>query len=166
MLKLLAASSAAPFILPGRLFGADAPSENHSGCTASVGKAAVISTLFSARTIAAWWLSAAWTRDTHEAIGTTTAPPESGPQGLQGLSRAVARKDIDAVRISTLGPDHWHSIPAIATPTRAKTSFCEKPLSHTFAEGIAMVDAVQKNKRIWQTGSGSAATGSSHGLPS
>ena len=63
----------------------------------------------------------------------------------------LARKDIDAVCICT--PDHWHSIPAIAAANAGKDIFCEKPLSHTLAEGIAMVDAVQKNKRIWQTGS-------------
>jgi len=34
-----------------------------------------------------------------------------------------------------------------------KDIFCEKPLSHTLAEGIAMVEAVQRNQRIWQTGS-------------
>jgi predicted dehydrogenase len=60
-------------------------------------------------------------------------------------------KDLDAVAIST--PDHWHSIPAVAAANAKKDIFCEKPLSHTLAEGIAMVDAVQKNQRIWQTGS-------------
>ena len=63
----------------------------------------------------------------------------------------IARPDIDAVCIST--PDHWHSIPAIAAANAGKDIFCEKPLSHTLAEGIAMVEAVQRNGRIWQTGS-------------
>jgi len=60
-------------------------------------------------------------------------------------------KDLDAVCIST--PDHWHSIPAIAAANAKKDIFCEKPLSHTLGEGIAMVEAVHKNERIWQTGS-------------
>ena len=34
-----------------------------------------------------------------------------------------------------------------------KDIYCEKPLSHSFAEGVAMVEAVQTNQRIWQTGS-------------
>lgn len=63
----------------------------------------------------------------------------------------IARKDIDAVCIST--PDHWHAIPAICAAEAGKDIFCEKPLSHTLAEGIAMVRAVKKNQRIWQTGS-------------
>ena len=56
----------------------------------------------------------------------------------------IGRKDIDAVCIST--PDHWHSIPAIMAANAKKDIFCEKPLSHTLAEGIAMVEAVQKNQ--------------------
>jgi predicted dehydrogenase len=63
----------------------------------------------------------------------------------------IARKDIDAVCIST--PDHWHAIPAIMAAQASKDIYCEKPLSHSFAEGVAMVEAVKKNHRIWQTGS-------------
>ena len=42
---------------------------------------------------------------------------------------------------------------AIAAANAKKDIFCEKPLSHTLAEGIAMVEAVEHNGRIWQTGS-------------
>ena len=63
----------------------------------------------------------------------------------------IARNDIDAVCIST--PDHWHCIPAVLAARAKKDIFCEKPLSHTFAEGMAMVEAVLQNQRIWQTGS-------------
>ncbi len=63
----------------------------------------------------------------------------------------LALKDIDAVCIST--PDHWHCIPAVYAARAKKDIYCEKPLSHTFAEGVAMVEAVHKNGRIWQTGS-------------
>lgn len=63
----------------------------------------------------------------------------------------LARKDLDAVCIST--PDHWHSIPAIMAAEAGMDIFCEKPLSHTLSEGIKMVEAVSRNKRIWQTGS-------------
>ena len=66
-------------------------------------------------------------------------------------ARCSPAADIDAVCIST--PDHWHSIPAILAANAKKDIFCEKPLSHTLAEGIAMVEAVQRNGRIWQTGS-------------
>jgi predicted dehydrogenase len=72
-------------------------------------------------------------------------------KGYKDFREVLERKDIDAVCIST--PDHWHAIPAVAAANAKKDIFCEKPLSHTFAEGVAMVEAVRKNERIWQTGS-------------
>ena len=76
---------------------------------------------------------------------------DQGCKGYKDFRELLARADLDAVCIST--PDHWHSIPAIAAANAGKDIFCEKPLSHTLNEGIAMVHAVQKNGRIWQTGS-------------
>jgi predicted dehydrogenase len=72
-------------------------------------------------------------------------------KGYKDYRELLGRGDIDAVCIST--PDHWHAIPAVAAANAKKDIFCEKPLSHTFAEGVAMVTAVQANRRIWQTGS-------------
>jgi predicted dehydrogenase len=72
-------------------------------------------------------------------------------KGYNDFRELLARSDIDAVCIST--PDHWHSIPAVEAARAHKDIYCEKPLSHTLAEGIAMVDAVHKNQRVWQTGS-------------
>ena len=72
-------------------------------------------------------------------------------RGYKDFRELLARQDIDAVCIST--PDHWHSIPAIEAAKAKKDIYGEKPLSHTFAEGLAMVKAVQENGRIWQTGS-------------
>ncbi len=63
----------------------------------------------------------------------------------------LARKDIDAVVIGT--PDHWHAIPAIQAAEAGKDIYCEKPLSLTIREARAMVNAVRKNNRIFQTGS-------------
>ena len=71
--------------------------------------------------------------------------------GYRDFRDLIARTDIDAVCIST--PDHWHAITAIEAARADKDIYCEKPLSHTFAEGVAMVEAVTKNERIWQTGS-------------
>ena len=72
-------------------------------------------------------------------------------KGYGNFREVVSRKDIDAVSLGL--PDHWHSIPAIAAATNGKDIFGEKPLSHKFAEGRAMCEAVKRYGRIWQTGS-------------
>ena len=72
-------------------------------------------------------------------------------KGYKDFRELIARNDIDAVAIST--PDHWHAIQAIAAAKAGKDIFCEKPLSHTLGEGIAMVAAVAGKQPIWQTGS-------------
>jgi len=63
----------------------------------------------------------------------------------------LARDDIDAVVIST--PDHWHAATVIASAEAGKDIYCEKPLSQTIAEARAMVNAVRKYDRVFQTGS-------------
>src|SRR5579859_7655739 len=63
----------------------------------------------------------------------------------------LARTDIDAVMIAL--PDHWHGMASTEAARRGKDIYGEKPLAHTIAEQQAIVRAVQKHKRIWQTGS-------------
>ena len=63
----------------------------------------------------------------------------------------LARKDIDAIAIAT--PDHWHALNTIHACQSGKDVFCQKPLSYTIAESLAMVKAVRKNKRVLQVGS-------------
>jgi predicted dehydrogenase len=63
----------------------------------------------------------------------------------------MARKDVDAVMLAL--PDHWHALTAVEAANQKKDIFGEKPLARTIAEQQAIVKAVQKNGRIWQTGS-------------
>ena len=63
----------------------------------------------------------------------------------------LQRKDIDAVVIAT--PDHWHAVMTVMAANAGKHVYCEKPLAHSIEEGRAMVNAIQRNKVILQTGS-------------
>jgi predicted dehydrogenase len=63
----------------------------------------------------------------------------------------LKRKDIDAVVIAT--PDHWHAIPCVQAAQAKKHIYCEKPLTHAIAHGRKVVEAVAKNKVVFQTGS-------------
>lgn len=67
------------------------------------------------------------------------------------FKQLLARKDIDAVVIAT--PDHWHAVHTIMAANAGKHVYCEKPLAHSIEEGRAMVNAVQRNKIVLQTGS-------------
>ena len=74
-----------------------------------------------------------------------------GCAAYKDFRELIARKDIDAVVVAT--PDHWHALIVIAAANAGKDIYCEKPLSLTIAEARAMVKAVRRNNRIFQTGS-------------
>ena len=75
----------------------------------------------------------------------------AGFTGYADFRQILERKDIDAIVIAT--PDHWHAVQAVMAANAGKHVYCEKPMAHTVAEGRAMVNAMQKNKVILQTGS-------------
>src|ERR1035438_9319302 len=61
------------------------------------------------------------------------------------------RKDVDAVFVAT--SDHHHRRVTLDAVAAGKDVYCEKPISHSVADGFAMVQAVQGGKRIFQAGS-------------
>jgi predicted dehydrogenase len=63
----------------------------------------------------------------------------------------LANKDIDCIVAAV--PDHWHKQVVIDAVSAGKDIYCEKPMSHTAADGVAMVDAAKKSGRIVQIGS-------------
>lgn len=74
---------------------------------------------------------------------------DKGCNGYGDFREVLARKDIDAVVIST--PDHWHVPISMAALEAGKNVFCEKP-TLTIAEGRELINAVDKHDAIFQTG--------------
>jgi predicted dehydrogenase len=60
-------------------------------------------------------------------------------------------KEIDCIIAAV--PDHWHKQVVIDAVGAGKDIYCEKPMSHTAADGLAMVAAAKKSGRIVQVGS-------------
>jgi predicted dehydrogenase len=61
------------------------------------------------------------------------------------------RKDVDAVIVAVA--DHQHRRVVLDCVAAGKDVYCEKPMSHNVADGLAMVEAVEAGKRIFQAGS-------------
>ncbi|HEY1903464.1 MAG TPA: Gfo/Idh/MocA family oxidoreductase [Terracidiphilus sp.] len=65
--------------------------------------------------------------------------------------RFLDSKDVDAIFIAT--SDHLHRRVTLDAVAAGKDVYCEKPMSHSVADGQAMVAAVGSNNRIFQAGS-------------
>src|SRR5579864_8933132 len=62
----------------------------------------------------------------------------------------LANKDIDCIVAAV--PDHWHKQVVVDAVSAGKDIYCEKPMSHSPADGVAMVEATKKTGRIVQIG--------------
>ncbi|MCP4640767.1 MAG: Gfo/Idh/MocA family oxidoreductase [bacterium] len=69
----------------------------------------------------------------------------------QDYQDLLADDSIDAVVVAS--PDHWHTLHSVHACEAGKDVYCEKPMTLTIAEGRALVNAVRKNERVFQTGS-------------
>jgi myo-inositol 2-dehydrogenase/D-chiro-inositol 1-dehydrogenase len=72
----------------------------------------------------------------------------SGVKGYKDFREVLDRPDIDIVHIVT--PPHWHALMSIAAAQAGKDIWCEKPMTRTIGEGQKVVEAVQRNGRIFR----------------
>ncbi len=73
------------------------------------------------------------------------------PRSESDFRKLIDDKTIDAIVIGT--PDHWHAIPTILACQAGKDVYVEKPDGHNIGEGMRMVAALRKHKRVVQMGS-------------
>lgn len=72
----------------------------------------------------------------------------TGVRGYTDFQEVLEQKDVDIVHIAT--PPHWHGIMAAAAARAGKDIWCEKPMTRTIGEGDKVVEAVQRNGRIFR----------------
>ena len=63
----------------------------------------------------------------------------------------LANKEVDCIVAAV--PDHWHKQIVVDAVSAGKDIYCEKPMSHSAADGVEMVAAAKKTGRIVQIGS-------------
>ena len=80
-----------------------------------------------------------------EIANSTTLPVTRRYQDL------LNNKDVDCIIAAV--PDHWHKQIVVDTLSAGKDVYCEKPMSHSPADGLEMVAAEKKTGRIVQVGS-------------
>ncbi len=90
--------------------------------------------------------------DDHDAKAATAGKqPTRSCTAYADVHDLLARKDIDAVMIST--PDHWHVPMALAAVEAGKDVSLEKPITRTIAEGRRLARAVAKHRRVFRVDS-------------
>ncbi|MFN0080586.1 MAG: Gfo/Idh/MocA family protein [Prosthecobacter sp.] len=159
--KVAAASVAAPFILPSRVWSADtAPSERLTLGFIGNGKmnSGHLNNFLGRKEVQVVAVCDVDTtrrenakKTVEERYGKDKDTTFKGCEAYADFRKLLERKDIDAVVIAT--PDHWHAIIAIAALNAGKDVYCEKPLTHNIHEALTLIGATRSNNKILQTGS-------------
>ncbi len=150
--RFLAASAAAPFILPRHVMGADgAPPPGGKVRLACIGTGGQGTGNLGAflndervQVVAVCDADAS-----HRARAAQMAKLKDS-DACKDWREVLARKDVDAVMIAT--PDHWHAVIATAAAAAGKDLYCEKPLAASIGEGRAVCETVKKHARVLQCG--------------
>ncbi len=71
-----------------------------------------------------------------------------GTQGYHDYREVLDRPDIDIIHVAT--PPHWHGLMCVDAAEAGKDIWCEKPMTRTIGEGKKVVEAVQRNGRIFR----------------
>jgi len=152
MLGAGAAALAAPYVVTVRLRGAEAPSNRITVGFIGTGSHGLGHNLSrylqqpDARVLAVCDVDANRARQAKERVDARYGNTDCAVTG--DFREILARKDIDAVMIST--PDHWHTLMSVMAVRAGKDVQCEKP-TLTIDEGRILVREVRRHGRVFQT---------------
>lgn len=159
---LIAAGTAAPFVLPSRLFADQAPSERVTLGFIGTGRQAQALNIPEFMAVPGVQVVAVCDVDSWRA-GQAKALVEStyakrqpsgsyrGCAAFRDFRELLARTDIDAVMIST--PDHWHVPMALAALRAGKDVSLEKPITRYISEGRRVVKTTAQHTRVFRVDS-------------
>jgi len=143
----------APMVVPSRIFGAGAPSNQITLGFIGVGghghsyNLRSFLVLEDARAVAVCDVFASRRKAAKETVDKHYG--DHACRQYADFRELLAQKDIDAVCIST--PDHWHVPISLSALEAGKDVMCEKP-TLTIAEGRTLVDTVARHKAVFQIG--------------
>jgi len=163
-LQRTAAAFAAPIVVPSAVFGAEkaAPGDRITVGMIGMGRQAYLRNmkqfltmddvqLLAVCDVDSWRLNNAQKAiEAHYAKGKPSGNC-SGCRKYVDFNEVLARRDIDAVMIST--PDHWHAPMATAAFRSGKDVSLEKPITRTIAEGREISNLAASLKRVFRVDS-------------
>jgi myo-inositol 2-dehydrogenase/D-chiro-inositol 1-dehydrogenase len=71
-----------------------------------------------------------------------------GVKGYGDFRELLLQKDVDVVHVAT--PPHWHGLISVMAAEAGKDIWCEKPMTRTIGEGKRVIEAVQRNARMFR----------------
>ena len=97
------------------------------------------------------WLCDVDPRQINRIAGVVSRYQKSSPKRTGRFEDVLEDSNVDIVIIGT--PHHWHARIALLALAAGKDIYLEKPMSHVFNEGPAIIAAAKKYKRVVQHGS-------------
>ena len=85
-----------------------------------------------------------------QAVAKVKAAVGKAPIAMADYRDLLRDDSIDAVVIST--PDHWHARQTLDAFAAGKDVYCEKPMTHSAEEALAVFDAWKASGRVMQVG--------------